>query len=499
MVRKIIFDNEITLWWEYSALPECGYFEVFVNGETVGKTTKTHYEIHGLTPLTNYVIKIVKVDAENNPIEKLCDFTVQTAQAKKRIDVTKPPYFAIGDGVNNNTVAIQSALNDCKPNEVVYFPKGTYLTGALNVRSNTEIYIEVGAVLQGSVNLEDYLPKRKSRFEGVENNCYGSLINIGELDKNGGFVCENIIIRGGGIISGGGESLCKTIIDFERKNLRDYLIENADYVKSCENPDTIPGRTRGRLISVFNSKNVVLSGITVQYGPAWNVHAVYSKNVTVCGCKIISQGVWNGDGFDPDSSEDCAIFDTEFYTHDDSVAIKSGKNPEGNIINRPAKNIYVFDCRGRNGISIGSEISGGIDGVYVWDCDFSVSYGGMTIKTTKKRGGYIRNIFVNNCTFNTFTVYSDLPYNNDGESAGTLTKIENIKLENVTLNGLRTYADGTKEKLNCIELYGFDDKEFYLNNVTLKNLTLNSYPDRQEQTLKIKNVKNLSVENVNYK
>lgn len=498
MVRKIVFDNEIALWWEYSILPQGGCFVIIVNGEVFGKTKKSHYEIRNLTPLTNYDIKIIKVDAENNLISKLCDYTVQTTQVKTRIDVTKSPYSAVGDGVNNDTVAIQRALNDCKPNEVVYFPKGTYLSGALKVRSNTEIYIEVGAVLQGSVDLEDYLPKRKSRFEGIENNCYGSLINIGELDKNSGFTCENVIIRGGGIISGGGESLSRNIIDYERKNLKDFLTENADYVKSCENADTIPGRARGRLISVFNCKNIVLSNVTMQYGPAWNVHVTYSKDVTVYGCKIISQGVWNGDGFDPDSSEDCAIFDTEFYTHDDSVAIKSGKNPEGNVINRPSKNIYVFDCYGRNGISIGSEISGGIDGVYVWDCDFSVSYGGMTIKTTKKRGGYIRNIFVNNCKFNTFTVYSDLPYNNDGESAGALTKIENIKLENVTLNGVRTYADGIEEKLNCIELYGFDDEEFYLNNITLKNLTLRSYPNGQEQTLKIKNVKNLSVENVKF-
>ena len=52
---------------------------------------------------------------------------------------------------------------------------------------------------------------------------------------------------------------------------------------------------------------------------------------------------WNGDGWDPDSSEICTIFGCTFDTGDDAIAIKSGKNPEGNEINRPCERIRIFD------------------------------------------------------------------------------------------------------------------------------------------------------------
>lgn len=191
-------------------------------------------------------------------------------------------------------------------------------------------------------------------------------------------------IRGEGAILGGGAELARAIIDTERAALKEYLSKNEEYAKSCENSDTIPGRARGRLINISNSENVVICGLELGFGASWNVHFIYSRNVVTYRCKISSRGVWNGDGWDPDSSEDCAVFDTEFDTHDNAIAIKSGKNPEGNIIGRPTKNIRIFDCRGSRDIAIGSELSGGVEGVRIWDCSFVNSWG-INIKTTDKR------------------------------------------------------------------------------------------------------------------
>lgn len=498
MLRKIVFEDEITLWWErVSALPKGGAFEIAVNGKLHGKTTKTHYELKNLQSSKEYDICVSVVDELGKTVGLSERLTVKTPKKKKRLDVTKAPYFAVGNGVTLNTAAIQRALNDCTADKCVYFPKGVYMTGALNVRSDTEIYLEKDAVLQGTGNVEDYLPKRKSRFEGLERECYSSLLNLGELDGNGGYNCKNVVLRGGGTVSGGGEILCWATIETEKERLKEFLKDNAAYIKTCENENTLPGRARGRLINMSNCQNVVMSGITMQYGPAWNIHMVYSKDITTCGCKIISQGVWNGDGWDPDSSENCAVFNTEFQTHDDAIAIKSGKNPEGNIINRPTKNVYIFDCHGRNGIAIGSEMSGGVDGVYIWDCDFSVSYAGIQLKTMRKRGGYIRNIHVYDSAFASVSVLTELTYNNDGESGPTLPKIENISVENVSLTGLRMNNDGTTEKLACIELCGLKEDEYHLENITLKNVRVRPREDGTEHTFKIKNVKNLTIENVN--
>lgn len=496
-IREIVFDNEITLWWERCALPKGGVYAVSLNGEVQKTTAKTHCRFENLLPETEYSFSVVIVDEAGNTMEKVGAGSLKTLARKKRLDVTKAPYCAVGNGETLNTVVLQRALDDCKADECVYFPKGIYMTGALNVHSDTEIYLEENAVLQGTGNVDDYLPKRKSRFEGLERECYSSLLNLGTLDRNGGYNCRNVVIRGGGTVSGGGERLCWTTIETERERLKKFLDNNADYVKTCENENTLPGRVRGRLINMSNCQNVVTSGITMQFGPAWNIHMIYSKDITTCGCKIVSKGVWNGDGWDPDSSENCVVFNTEFRTHDDAIAIKSGKNPEGNVINRPTKNVYIFDCYGQNGIAIGSEMSGGVDGVYIWDCDFAFSYNGIKIKTTPKRGGYVRNVHVYDSVFAAIHVLTDVPYNNDGEGAPTLPKIENICMKNVESFGICIERD-ERHIVPPITISGLSEQH-PICNVEIKNVTLHKLENGEKPKMEIKNVEKLLIENVQYR
>ena len=115
----------------------------------------------------------------------------------------------------------------------------------------------------------------------MEKKCYRSLLNLGEIDRNGGYNCTNVVVRGGGVISGGGERLCWATIETEREKLKEFLNKNEEYIKTCENTDTLPGRVRGRLINMSNCKNVILTDVTLQYGPSWNVHMIYSNNKIV--------------------------------------------------------------------------------------------------------------------------------------------------------------------------------------------------------------------------
>ena len=127
---------------------------------------------------------------------------VRTPKRKRRIDITQAPYLAKGDGKALNTAAIQQAIEDCKEDEMVYVPAGTFLTGALTLHDHMELYLEEGAVLQGSSNPEDYLPRIPSRFEGTERECYQSLLNLGVMDHRAGCTSEDVLIRGKGTISG---------------------------------------------------------------------------------------------------------------------------------------------------------------------------------------------------------------------------------------------------------------------------------------------------------
>lgn len=497
MINKLVFEDQITLYWDKEwQLSNDIVYVTTLNGLDQKCSKKTHVTFDGLLPNTEYSIKIERV-VENDNFTVLFEGNILTASKRRRLDVTAPPYNAKGDGETYSTEAIQKAVNDCGVGETVYIPKGVYKIGALDLKSDMELYLEEGAILQGTTEVKDYLPKIWSRFEGEELECYRSVINIGVLDNKAGYTTKNVVIRGKGAIVGGGQTLCNNVKAVETELLKEWLENNKELVATCERPDTIPKRRRGRLINVSNCQNVVLSGLKLGMSASWNVHMVYSKDIVTCGCYIFSQGVSNGDGWDPDSSINCVCFNTDFETHDDGIAIKSGKNPEGNLVARPTKDVRVFDCRGRNAVAIGSELSGGIENVFVWDCDYEESALGLNIKTTTKRGGYVKNVKVKNCKMVGIGVRTKYGCNNDGVGSGSLTVIEDICFEDIYFYGRKpNHIIVPDNYRDPIYFDGFDDLP--IKNLTLKNIYVQKRPDGEAQDVLIKNVEGLDVDGVKF-
>jgi len=488
------------LWWEKpEGADSCTRYQVFLDGVIAGETDRTHFTLENLEAGREYTVQVsVLLSDQSAALLRLSavpsdqpqfaalsqvsgqlsaelssgeankaifagaspqdgvSVTFQTLMPRKRIDVTASPYFAKGDGQTMNTAVLQKAFDDCPAGGSVYLPAGTYLTGALRLHSDMELYLDEGAVLQGSADPADYLPRIRSRFEGTEMECYQSLLNLGDLDHTSGPNCTNVIIRGKGAIKGGGFALAWGTIQSEKERLKDYLAANADYVATCENDNTIPGRVRGRLINMSNCSHIRISGLTLADGASWNLHMVYSDHIITDHCLFSSKGVWNGDGWDPDSSEDCTLFACVFHTEDDSVAIKSGKNPEGNKINRPTRHIRIFDCRSAfgHGLCIGSEMSGGVEDVKIWDCDLEHSMVGIQVKGTPKRGGYVRGLYVQDCIVPCLQAVS-VGYNDDGIPAPQPPHFENFTYERVTVTGRSLLENWTDCK--AIEFTGFDE------------------------------------------
>jgi polygalacturonase len=489
MINKIVLGEKIVLYWDRNPNFKNGYKYCISYGRNIVYTTKTHYAISILENTEYIEISVKMVDEKNNVQKEYGAEIVYCTKKKKRLDVTKAPYFALGDGKTLNTKALQQAFDDCKSDETVYIPKGVFLTGALNMHENSTLYLEKGSVLQGSQNPEDYLPKVKSRFEGVERMCYRSLINVGELDAYGGYTTKNITIYGEGAILGGGRALMERLIFNE--GALGPIEENTMTQEQIES-----GRARGRLININNTQNVVIYGLELGMGPAWNIHIVYSDNIVTAGCYIHSENVFNGDGWDPDSSTNCTIFDCDFKTRDDMIAIKSGKNPEGNLINRPSKNIRVFDCRCQmgHGLAIGSEMSGGVENVRVWDCDMKKSRCGFEIKGAKARGGYVKDVSVYNSSFSILAIRS-VRYNAGGEAAPTPPVFEDYHFEDITLTGVCYKHTGESWCESAIIAEGFD-KDFTLRNVSLKNIEILSRSNEEKHSLCFAFVKGLTIENI---
>ena len=494
MTNTVIFDDVITLYWDKEwNLPDEIEYEIFLDNRFVGKTQTTHFELKGLQPSKAYEVRILRNG------ECLFAQTLSTCGLKKRIDVTKAPYFAVGDGCTLNTVALQKAIEDCGAGECVYIPQGTFLTGSLTLHSDMELYVSKGAVLQGTTNVADYLPKVKSRYEGNERECYRSLLHLGTLDHEKGCTCKNIVIRGGGSILGGGYELYKNTVETERE----YLLKNdpayAERERNSSWKDWEPGRARGRLIHICNTENITIANLTLGQGAAWNVQFIYSKNILTFGCKIISEGIPNGDGWDPDSCQNCTIFDCDFETGDDAIAIKSGRNLQGYQIGIPCTNVRIFDCRGRKGIALGSEMSGGVSDVYIWDCQFPYSRTGLRFRSTRKRGGYIRNVKVRNCIFVDLHIWSNMEMNNDGEPAGVLPKMENIEIENLELTGMSRKQDGSGyEPIEVLRLRGNPEERYFLNDIRIRNLKIHARCDGQLQQFEIEHVKNIYIEGLHF-
>ena len=83
-------------------------------------------------------------------------------------------YGAAADGVTVNTKAIQRAIDLCGKGDTVYVPRGTFITGALYLKSNMTLFIEEGARLMGSGSIEDF-PVMGYPYEGLDQLCYASL------------------------------------------------------------------------------------------------------------------------------------------------------------------------------------------------------------------------------------------------------------------------------------------------------------------------------------
>lgn len=159
---------------------------------------------------------------------------------------------------------------------------------------------------------------------------------------------------------------------------------------------------RPQFIQPYRCKNVLIEGVTIVNSPMWELHPVLCTNVIVRNVKINSHGP-NNDGCDPESCTDVLIENCDFDTGDDCMAIKSGRNADGRRLKAPTQNIIVRDCQmkdGHGGITVGSEISGGVRNLFAENCklDSQNLDHALRVKNNAMRGGLLENLHFRNIT-----------------------------------------------------------------------------------------------------
>lgn len=386
-------------------------------------------------------------------------------------------YGAIADSKTLCTEAIQRAIDLCGKGDTVYIPAGTFLSGALFLKSDMTFFLEEGATLMGSGDIRDF-PLMGYPYEGLDQLCYASLINTD------GAPHRNICIDGKGVINANGVPLYHA-----------ELAENRG--------------KRGRAVCIRNTENLIIRGVTIRQSPAWCLHLVYCHNVLIDQIAIHSKydesgnkyGCHNCDGIDIDSCQNVTITHSLIASQDDCIAIKSGRDAEGRRVGIPSAGITVENCTFLSGfgVAMGSEMSGGVRDVYVRNCTFTDVYSIASIKTTRGRGAFIKNIHYENCTLtNRSTEHKDCRWFRgaiylDGfygcETFDADTPIE-VNEGTPVVDGIY-FKDITLDTVagNAIYLCGLPESPF--RNIYLENVTAHG-----KTGMKVHNIQNLQKVNV---
>ena len=288
----------------------------------------------------------------------------------------------------------------------VIIPKGTWNTGAIELKSHVNLVLEEGATLHFAFEPKLY-PLVRTSWEGLACWNYSPCIYA--------YKATDIAITGKGTIDGGGNNDTfwqwngsprfgyKEGVTKESQKLgsRSKLLKMAeDGVPFDERKFGMGYGLRPQLVNMVHCERILIKDVKMINSPFWVIHPLLSKNITVDGVHVWNEGP-NGDGCDPEACENVLIQNCVFHTGDDCIAIKSGRNNDGRLWNQPSKNIIIRNCKmedGHGGVVIGSEISGGCENVYAENCVMDSPHLEriLRIKTNNCRGGQVQNINMRN-------------------------------------------------------------------------------------------------------
>lgn len=338
-------------------------YSIHIDQKEYGRSNRVVTTLYDLEPDTDIVITLE--DSEGTSSLK-----VHTERERITLDVRL--FGAVGDGVADDTLAIQAAIASCPKSGRVWIPKGRYAIRSIFLKSDMTLFLDDGCVLSGSVKRQDYailpgmIPPQwmekeynLGTWEGEPRDMFSALIN--------GIEVENVVIYGKGTLDG-----------------------NASYENWWKDFRTIVGACRPRMIFLERCKHVVLEGFTTQNTPSWNLHPYFSEDISIINLNIFNPKISpNTDGIDPESCNGVLIAGTYFSVGDDCIAIKSGKMYMGQTYKKTCQNIEIKHCLMKDGhgaVTIGSEIGAGVQKLHVHDCVFLNTDRGLRIKTRRGRG-----------------------------------------------------------------------------------------------------------------
>lgn len=351
-------------------------WEVTVNGEPRGYTQRVETYIDGLLPGVRNEVTFAR-GSDVHTVGITCDAESCTLNVRD--------FGAAGDGVHDDTQAIQAAIMACPPAGRVLVPAGTYRVKNLFLKSHIAVELAEGAELAARHDRASlaYLPGMQQTapgagavgtdelplgtWEGEDATMYCALLT--------GLGVEDVAVYGRGVLNG-----CASADE-----------DNWWYdAKNLYRPEAGKDIARPRLVFLSQCTHVTLAGITVQNSPSWNIHPVLCEHVGAF-CLTIKgpSNSPNTDGFNPESCAYVTVKGCHFSVGDDCIAIKSGKLSMPRALRPATHDMLVEHCYmhdGHGSVVLGSEAAGGVKDLVVRKCLFERTDRGLRVKTRRGRG-----------------------------------------------------------------------------------------------------------------
>ncbi|WP_347052452.1 glycoside hydrolase family 28 protein [Flavobacterium olei] len=458
-------------------------------------------------------------------------------------------FGAVNGGDVLNTKAFADAIDAVskKGGGKVIIPPGIWLTGPIILKSNIELHAQTGALIKFSTDKTLY-PIIETSFEGL--NTWRCISPI--YGKN----LENVAFTGNGVWDGSGEAWRQVkkskLTDEQWKKFvssggvlnekKDSWYPSEQYLKGAKGADqnirhdlktkedfeAIHDFLRPVLVSIQNSKRVLFDGPVFQNSPAWNIHPLLIEDLIIRNITV--RNPWfsqNGDGLDVESCKNVIIENSSFDVGDDAICIKSGKDKDGRDRGVACENIIVKNnivYHGHGGVTVGSEMSGGVKNLHVSNCTFMGTDVGLRFKSTRGRGGVVENIFISDIFMTDIpsqAISFDLYYGGKSiaetlaEGGNTVStklvsvneetpQFKNISIKNITIKGaqqavfLQGLPEMNLENIEITNLIAKAQKGFSIIDANKIKITNASLDIEDKNAFEIYNVKNMSFKNIEF-
>ena len=311
-------------------------------------------------------------------------------------------FGASGDGRTLDTKAIQAAIDAVAGRGGrVHLRGGAFLCGSIRLSSNVALCIETGSALLGSPKIADY-PEWPSAYPSRSSDLYTrrSLIFAEKA--------ENVSIYGGGVIDGQGRS---------------PVFHEPGRLKEAERP---------LLLRFSECRNVRVRDISLRDSAMWVQNYLACEGVHIDSITVASRANNNNDGIDIDDCTNVRITNSDIWSGDDSICLKSTSR-------RGCRNVVIANCTlssGANAIKIGTDSTGGFENIAIANCAiYDTRHAGIALQCVD--GGTLDRVVVSGVVMDRVGCALFLRLGNRGRGMEQPApgRLRNITISNIAVSG----------------------------------------------------------------